>query len=410
MPLISPVLPSSSDRRPLQRYRLRIHFNGWQTYPLTQSRYEIGRSPQCSICIKHDRISRLHAILEQTEDGKIKLMDGDGTNRSRNGTFVNGARISDCWLKVGDMIHFGDTDVMARLESICIEKDPAQPVSLKVNSQDNAKYPDLPDLEPELEDDSATSFDPQLQSSATPAGSDSASPLPTEHLTATINKLYYEIGLLEQQLKERKKSYESLLQELDHYRRSTPINHDQELLSLKEQLKKGQESYDLLRQEFDEYRRSTKAKLELATSMMSQVRNHQARLSSESSDNMLFNKQSVYEILLREKQKIMLEILPITDYFELAQKQIKPTTEAEKKIHYGYQSIYRLFEDALKKIGLTRITTTQQLFDPNVHEAVACKSTSDYPEGTILVENQAVFMLGNKVIRPAKVIVATSES
>lgn len=108
----------------------------------------------------------------------------------------------------------------------------------------------------------------------------------------------------------------------------------------------------------------------------------------------------------REKQKFVLEILPIVDNFERAQQQVKLETDRERSIHNSYQSVYRLLVDALKKMGVARIKAAGQPFDPKLHEAIARQPSPDLPEDTILMEYQAGFLLGDFVVRPAKVSVS----
>ena len=110
----------------------------------------------------------------------------------------------------------------------------------------------------------------------------------------------------------------------------------------------------------------------------------------------------------RERQKSILEILPIVDNFERAQQAIKVETEREKSIHDSYQSVYRLLVESLKKMGVSRMKTVGEVFDPNLHEAMMQQPSADSPDGTILTEFQPGYMLGETVLRHAMVIVASS--
>jgi pSer/pThr/pTyr-binding forkhead associated (FHA) protein len=62
----------------------------------------IGRSPECDLRLQHQSVSRRHARLLLT-DGDWFLSD----LRSTNGTLVNGKRISNRWLKSGDLVRIG---------------------------------------------------------------------------------------------------------------------------------------------------------------------------------------------------------------------------------------------------------------------------------------------------------------
>lgn len=62
----------------------------------------IGRRQDCDLCIPLMNVSRRHCEINQDE-GKLKLRDLG----SRNGTFVNGEKISEAELKEGDLINIG---------------------------------------------------------------------------------------------------------------------------------------------------------------------------------------------------------------------------------------------------------------------------------------------------------------
>lgn len=63
----------------------------------------------------------------------------------------------------------------------------------------------------------------------------------------------------------------------------------------------------------------------------------------------------------------------------------------------------------MTKLGLEVIETEGKEFDPNFHDAVMQTPTSDKPEHTIINELQKGYKMGDKVLRPALVNVATSE-
>lgn len=69
------------------------------------ARLRVGRGDDCDLCIAHPSISRRHAELQPLEGGGWRLVDLD----SKNGTFVNGARVGQealgpsAWLRFGDV-------------------------------------------------------------------------------------------------------------------------------------------------------------------------------------------------------------------------------------------------------------------------------------------------------------------
>jgi diguanylate cyclase (GGDEF)-like protein len=68
----------------------------------------IGRSPDAGVQIQEDGVSRKHAKLVLTPEGKVQVVD----MQSRNGTFVNGERVDAETLRDGDKIQIGNTTIL----------------------------------------------------------------------------------------------------------------------------------------------------------------------------------------------------------------------------------------------------------------------------------------------------------
>jgi molecular chaperone GrpE len=100
-------------------------------------------------------------------------------------------------------------------------------------------------------------------------------------------------------------------------------------------------------------------------------------------------------------EKLIKNILPIIDNFEIALKNCKNKDEFYK----GIELVYANLIDTLQKLGLKPIKTEDEKFDPYRHEALLAEK-SDKPENTIIGELQAGYMLNDKVIRHAKVKVS----
>ncbi len=117
-------------------------------------------------------------------------------------------------------------------------------------------------------------------------------------------------------------------------------------------------------------------------------------------------KREARKAIERERQAVILEILAVADSFELAQRSVTFQTEQEFRIHQGYQKVARLLTSILERLGVSRITTEDQQFDPALHEAIGVDSSTGRPEDMIVAEHQAGYRMNNRVIRAAKVTVA----
>ncbi|MDB5182581.1 MAG: grpE [Candidatus Saccharibacteria bacterium] len=105
------------------------------------------------------------------------------------------------------------------------------------------------------------------------------------------------------------------------------------------------------------------------------------------------------------KSAVVRELLPTIDNFERALKHVPKDLEKNDYIK-GIQGVVKQFEDALAKIGVQRIKTVGELFDPNLHEAVAMEEGEGDQE-VVSEELQSGYTLGDEVLRHAMVKVTT---
>ncbi len=103
--------------------------------------------------------------------------------------------------------------------------------------------------------------------------------------------------------------------------------------------------------------------------------------------------------------KKMIEVL---DNFERGQKALENVDDCEK-VKESFNLVHKQVHEALSKLGLEEIKAVGEEFDPNFHEAVMQTPTSEHPEHTVINELQKGYKLGDKVLRPTLVNVATAE-
>jgi len=106
------------------------------------------------------------------------------------------------------------------------------------------------------------------------------------------------------------------------------------------------------------------------------------------------------------EQQILEEFIPVYDNFRLAFSHQPPDFRAEQvKWVEGIGFIMKQFETVLKNHDVEEIKTVGEKFDPKLHEAVSEEESSEEEE-TILKEVNAGYMMGGKVIKVARVVVA----
>lgn len=109
-------------------------------------------------------------------------------------------------------------------------------------------------------------------------------------------------------------------------------------------------------------------------------------------------------------ERVLSDLLQVVDNFERTNDMLKGDTDPKiKNIVVGLDMVKKQFIDTLSKHGLTPIESIGKEFDPNFHEAMA----QEYQEGVkpnyIIKEFQKGYILNGRLVRPAKVTVASDK-
>jgi molecular chaperone GrpE len=104
----------------------------------------------------------------------------------------------------------------------------------------------------------------------------------------------------------------------------------------------------------------------------------------------------------RASERLVKELIPILD--DLARALDAASEHEEAKLEDGVRLVHRSLSELLTKQGLTEIGTEGK-FDPHVHEALLSQP-SEAEEGSVIEVVQKGYRLGDKVLRPARVVIA----
>ena len=136
------------------------------------------------------------------------------------------------------------------------------------------------------------------------------------------------------------------------------------------------------------------------------LNNQYIRLAADF-DNYRKRQEQEKEALLKYgAENTLKKMIEVLDNFERGLKAIETVEDCEK-VKECYNLAYKNFMDVLKKAGLEAIKAEGETFDPNFHEAVMQTPSTEHPEHTIIAELQKGYKLGDKVLRPTLVNVAT---
>jgi molecular chaperone GrpE len=101
-------------------------------------------------------------------------------------------------------------------------------------------------------------------------------------------------------------------------------------------------------------------------------------------------------------EKFTQELLPVVDSLE----QALDNNEAEAEHLEGIKLTHKMLLDALSKFAIVAINPVGERFDPNIHEAMSMLESADVEPGHIVAVFQKGYLLSERVVRPARVIVA----
>lgn len=101
-------------------------------------------------------------------------------------------------------------------------------------------------------------------------------------------------------------------------------------------------------------------------------------------------------------EALLEELLPVLDNFDRALQHAEKDTDP-KHVLQGVVMIRKLFEDTLKKHGVTDIHSLGEKFDPNKHEAIAFEETDDKEEGIVVEVYRHGYLLHGRLLQPATV-------
>lgn len=107
----------------------------------------------------------------------------------------------------------------------------------------------------------------------------------------------------------------------------------------------------------------------------------------------------------RAREDMLRDLLPVFDNLERATAHVGQATDV-KSLAEGITMVMRGFIDTLSKIGVERVEAVGKAFDPAVHEAIQQLETADLDPGTVAVEIQAGYKMGERLVRPSLVVVA----
>lgn len=109
-------------------------------------------------------------------------------------------------------------------------------------------------------------------------------------------------------------------------------------------------------------------------------------------------------------ERIINDLLAVIDSLEQALATTETEDEEGSPTQEGIKLTVQLFLSTLEKHHVKQISPEGELFDPNQHEAMSMQPSDEVAPGTVLQVFQKGYLLHDRVIRPARVIVSKENS
>ncbi len=104
--------------------------------------------------------------------------------------------------------------------------------------------------------------------------------------------------------------------------------------------------------------------------------------------------------------RLISELLPVIDSLERGLCLDVKDNEFASRVHEGLQMTLSLLLDTLAKFGIKVVDPLNEAFNPELHQAISMQENSELPPNTVVQVLQKGYLLNDRLIRPALVVVA----
>lgn len=120
------------------------------------------------------------------------------------------------------------------------------------------------------------------------------------------------------------------------------------------------------------------------------------------------SRREVEDAQISGREGLLKDLLPVFDNLERATAHVDSITDLAS-FTSGLQMVIKQFQEALRRVGIERVPGVGTAFDPAIHEAIQHLETNDVAPGRVAAEVQPGYRLGDRLLRPALVVVAKAK-
>ena len=108
-------------------------------------------------------------------------------------------------------------------------------------------------------------------------------------------------------------------------------------------------------------------------------------------------------------ERVFREILPVLDSFELGVLVDTSTKEGVETFIEGQNATFKLLQSVLETFSIDTLNPEHMKYDPELHEVISMQDTDQVEQGYIVQVVQKGYRLNQRLLRPARVIVASEK-
>lgn len=140
---------------------------------------------------------------------------------------------------------------------------------------------------------------------------------------------------------------------------------------------------------------------------LKQTHDRMLRISADFDNYKKRSARETAEFRKYANQGLLKEMLPVVDNLELAIQSTDGKRDIDKSLLEGLEITRKEILKVFEKFHVKPIDAVGEPFDPEFHEAVMRQESGDYPENTVLSEFQKGYLIHDRLLRPAMVVVAS---
>ncbi len=108
-------------------------------------------------------------------------------------------------------------------------------------------------------------------------------------------------------------------------------------------------------------------------------------------------------------EKFALELLPVKDSLEMGLATVNTDSDGNEtapQLKEGTELTLKMMTSALEKFGIEAVGSINEVFNPEIHQAMSMQESADHAPNTVMAVMQKGYQLNERLIRPAMVVVS----